>query len=197
MYATGYFDNVTVDNDGEIQSHAQANGGRAEAHGVYAFGYGSATNVHNAGDIHASAQAGDGFGYATGITAIGYGSGDNDSVVVNGGSIDAAANAAYAYAFGVFNLTRQRYGSASFTNDGDIHAEATGELATATGALNLNANDGANYGLFDVKMTSGGSTQTVSACYAISIDPSATTIRARLVCVDVGSEHPSLMVIQE
>ena len=68
---------------------------------------------------------------------------------------------------------------------------------TATGALNLNANDGANYGLFDVKMTSGGSTQTVSACYAISIDPSATTIRARLVCVDVGSEHPSLMVIQE
>ncbi|HEV8693212.1 MAG TPA: autotransporter outer membrane beta-barrel domain-containing protein, partial [Lysobacter sp.] len=118
--------------------YARANGGSsADAHGIYAFGYGSATTVYNAGDIQVSAQADGGAGYATGITSIGYGSGDNDATVVNSGSIDAEANATYAYAFGALNLTRQRYGSAYFTNDGDIHAEATGDLATATGAMTL------------------------------------------------------------
>lgn len=138
VYATGYFDDVTVVNEGDIQSYARANGGnRAEAHGVYAFGYGSANNVYNAGDIEAGAQSDGGAGYATGISSIGYGQGGNIAEVINTGSIDAEANATYAYAFGVFNMTRQRYGSAYFANDGDIHAEATGDLATATGALNL------------------------------------------------------------
>lgn len=69
---------------------------------------------------------------------------------------------------------------------------------TATGALGLNASDGASYGLFDVKMTSGGSTQTVSECYAVSVDTATkSTTKARLVCVDVSSDHPTLMVIQE
>lgn len=156
VYATGFLESVSVGNDGDIQSHAQANDGRAEAHGVYAFGYGSATNVDNAGDLHASAQADGGFGYATGITSIGYGSGDNDAVVVNRGSIDAETDAAYAYAFGVLNLTRQRYGSASFTNDGDIHATATGDLATATGVLNL----ALRYG--DATMTNTGTVEAVA-----------------------------------
>ena len=138
VYATGYFDDVTVVNDGDIRADAGASGGmRAESHGIYAFGYGSATNVHNAGDIRASAGSDGGFGYATGITSIGYGSGDNDATVTNIGSIDAEASATYAYAFGVLNLTRQRYGSAYLANEGDIHAEATGDLATATGVLNL------------------------------------------------------------
>ena len=115
---------MPVANDGELRivmcsvglqlnSDAGASGGmRAESHGIYAFGYGSATNVHNAGDIRASAGSDGGFGYATGITSIGYGSGDNDATVTNIGSIDAEASATYAYAFGVLNLTRQRYGSA-------------------------------------------------------------------------------------
>ncbi len=138
VYATGYFEDVTVVNEGGIEAHARADGGvRAESHGVYAFGYGSANNVSNYGDIHASAQSDGGFGYATGITSIGYGAGSNASTVTNGGTIDAEANATYAYAFGVLNLTRQRYGSAYLANGGDIRAEATGDLATATGVLNL------------------------------------------------------------
>jgi outer membrane autotransporter protein len=137
VYATGMFDHVTVDNDGDIQSTARADGGRADAHGIYAFGYGSATTVDNAGDIDVDAQAGGGFGYATGITSIGYGSGDHDATVSNSGSIHANADAAYAYAFGAFNLTRQSQGDAHFSNDGDIHAKAVGDLATATGVLNL------------------------------------------------------------
>lgn len=138
IYATGYFEGVTVANEGDIQADARADGGnRAEAHGVYAFGYGSANDVSNAGDIQASAQSEGGAGYATGITSIGYGSGDHDSTVVNTGTIDAETSATYAYAFGVLNLTRQRYGSAYLANDGDIHATATGDMATATGALNL------------------------------------------------------------
>ena len=137
VYATGMFDHVTVENDGEIQSNARADGGRADAHGIYAFGYGSATTVDNAGDIQVDAQASGGFAYATGITSIGYGSGDHDATVSNTGAIHANAAAAYAYAFGVFNLTRQSQGDAHLGNDGDIHAKAIGDLATATGVLNL------------------------------------------------------------
>jgi outer membrane autotransporter protein len=141
VYATGYFEGLTVNNEGDIQAYARANDsyGTAYAFGVYAFGYGSETNVYNAGDIEASAQADGryGFGLATGINSIGYGQGDNNAVVANSGSINAEANATYAYAFGALNLTRQRYGDAYFTNEGDIHAEATGALATASGVLNL------------------------------------------------------------
>ena len=138
IYATGYGGNLVVINDGDVQADAHADGGmRAEAHGIYAFGYGSANDIRNTGDIHASAHSQDGFGYATGINAIGYGSGDNVSSVVNAGTIEAETDATYAYAFGVFNLTRQRYGSAYLGNGGDIHAEAHGDLATATGATNL------------------------------------------------------------
>ena len=137
VYAVGFGDGVTVDNDGAIQAHARADNGRAEAHGIYAFGYGSPTIVHNAGDIEAGAVAANGGAYATGINAIGYGSGSNNSEVVNAGSIDAESDGLYAYAFGVLNLTRQSYGSAYFTNEGDIDAEAAGLYATATGSLNL------------------------------------------------------------
>lgn len=202
VYATGYFDNVTVDNDGDIRSHAQADGGRADAHGIYAFGYGSATNVDNAGDIDVSAQAHDGFGYATGITSIGYGSGYSDAVVVNSGSIDASADAAYAYAFGVLNLTRQRYGNASFTNAGDIHAEATGDFATATGALNLALRYGnattTNTGTIEAVAngTWGGSATglySYTNVYDASLDNSgivnatATGAMAIAIGIDVGS----------
>jgi outer membrane autotransporter protein len=137
IYASGYAGTVSVSNEGGIRADAQADGGRAESHGIYAFGYGGANDIRNAGDIEASARSEGGFGYATGITAIGYGSGDNVSAVANTGSIHAESDATYAYAFGVFNLTRQRDGSAYLANDGDILAEATGELATATGAFNL------------------------------------------------------------
>ena len=137
VYASASTGTLSVFNDGEVQADARADGGRAEAHGIYAFGYGSANDVANAGDIQASAHADGGFGYATGINAIGYGAGDNVSSVANTGSIHAESDATYAYAFGVFNLTRQRYGSASLANEGDILAEATGEFATATGAFNL------------------------------------------------------------
>ena len=137
VYAVGFDEGVTVENDGDIQAYARADNGRAEAHGIYAFGYGGATNVTNAGDIDVSARSDNGGAYATGINSIGYAMGDNDATVFNTGSIVARADAAYAYAFGVLNLTRQRYGSAYLTNDGDIHAEATGGYATATGTLNL------------------------------------------------------------
>lgn len=137
VYATGFFDGVTVENEGDIQGYARSDNGRAEAHGIYAFGYGSPTTVSNAGDIDVDARSENGGAYATGINAIGYGSGANNSEVVNTGSIHASADAAYAYAFGAVNLTRQRYGSAYLINDGDIHAEATGNYATATGTLNL------------------------------------------------------------
>lgn len=157
VYATGYFDDVTVVNDGGIESYARADGGiRAEAHGVYAFGYASANHVANYGDIQARAQAEGGAGYATGITSIGYGSGDYDSTVTNGGSVAAEASASYAYAFGVLNLTRQRYGSAYLDNTGSIHAEATGDLATATGAFNL----ALRYG--DAVTTNSGSIDAVA-----------------------------------
>ena len=156
IYATGYIDSVTVANDGAIQASAQAVDGRAEAHGIYAFGYGSATTVTNAGDIEASAAALGGSAYATGINSIGYGSGANNAEVVNTGSILAEADAAYAYSFGVFNLTRQRYGNAYFDNDGDIHAEATGNYATATGTLNL----AVRYG--DAVTSSSGSIEAVA-----------------------------------
>jgi hypothetical protein len=178
VYATGYFDSVTVDNDGDIQAYARANGGnRAEAHGVYAFGYGSATAVQNAGDIEVSAQSDDGFGSATGITSIGYGQGDNAAVVANTGSIDAETNAAYAYAFGVLNLTRQRYGNGYFTNEGDIHAEANGNYATATGALNLTLRYGnsttTNTGTIEaVANGTAGATATALYSYANIYDAS-------------------------
>jgi hypothetical protein len=56
---------------------------------------------------------------------------------------------------------------------------------TATGALSLSSNDGASYGLLDVSITSGGSTQNASECYAISVDTSTTsTAKGRLVCID-------------
>lgn len=69
---------------------------------------------------------------------------------------------------------------------------------TGTGALSLNATDGASYGLFDINLTSGGSTQNVSECYAISVDTATTsTAKARMVCVDLDSNHPALTLIQE
>ncbi|WP_162374513.1 hypothetical protein [Pseudoxanthomonas sangjuensis] len=137
VYATGFFDGVTVENEGDIQAYARSDNGRANADGIYAFGYAGPTTVTNAGDIEAHAVSANGGAYATGINAIGYASGDNDSVVVNAGSIHAQADGAYAYAFGAVNLTRQRYGSGYLANDGDIRAEATGGYATATGAMNL------------------------------------------------------------
>jgi outer membrane autotransporter protein len=137
IYAVGFAQGVSVDNDGALAAFAQADGGRAEAHGVYAFGYGGPTTVHNAGDIDSHAIAAGGRSYATGINAIGYGAGDNLSEVVNTGTIDALAEGARAYAFGTFNLTRQRDGSAHTDNAGSIHAQAAGDYATAMGVTTL------------------------------------------------------------
>jgi outer membrane autotransporter protein len=137
IYAVGMGDGVSVVNDGDIDALAQADGGRAEAHGIYAFGYGSAPYVANHGDIDARAIADGGSAYATGINSIGYASGTGLAQVVNTGTIDAFAQADYAYAFGVFNLTRQRYGSAELDNSGAITAQAQGNYATAMAATNL------------------------------------------------------------
>ena len=137
IYAVGFSQGVVVDNAGDLDAFAQADNGRAEAHGIYAFGYGGPTTVHNGGGIDSHAVASGGGAYATGINAIGYGSGANVSAVDNTGTIAALAEGAYAYAFGIFNLTRQHDGSASTDNAGSIDAQAIGNYATATGLTNL------------------------------------------------------------
>ena len=92
VYATGYFDDVAVDNQGDIAAYARADGGmRAESHGIYAFGYGSANDIDNGGDIQAASRADGGAAYATGITSIGYGAGDHVSTVANDGTIATIA----------------------------------------------------------------------------------------------------------
>jgi hypothetical protein len=69
---------------------------------------------------------------------------------------------------------------------------------TATGALVLNSTDGANYGLFDINMTSGGSTSTQVECYAISVDTAVkSTTKAKMVCIDTSSQSSSLTLLQE
>jgi hypothetical protein len=70
--------------------------------------------------------------------------------------------------------------------------------ASATGALALNSTDGASYGLFDINMTSGGSTSKQAECYAISDDAAVkSTTKAKLVCIDTSSNSASLMILQE
>jgi hypothetical protein len=137
IYAIGFSQGVVVDNAGDLDAYARADDGRAETHGIYAFGYGGPTTVHNAGDIDSHAVSFGSGAYATGINAIGYGSGANVSAVDNAGSIAALAEGNSAYAFGIFNLTRQRYGSATLDNIGTIDAQAVGNYATAMGATNL------------------------------------------------------------
>jgi hypothetical protein len=69
---------------------------------------------------------------------------------------------------------------------------------TATGALALNATDGASYGLFDINITSGGSTSTQAQCYAISVDTAVTsTTKARMVCIDKSGSNASMSIVQE
>jgi large repetitive protein len=69
---------------------------------------------------------------------------------------------------------------------------------TATGALALNATDGANYGLFDINMTVGGTTSTQVECYAISLDAAINSAtKAKLVCLDRSSSDASLSIVQE
>jgi hypothetical protein len=71
-------------------------------------------------------------------------------------------------------------------------------LVTATGALSLNSTDGANYGLFDISMTSGGVTQTQVECYAISVDAAVkSTTKAKMVCIDKDSSNANLSILQE
>lgn len=156
VYATGYFNGVSVDNHGEIDAYAHADNGRAESFGLYAFGYGSATTVTNAGDINASAVSANGAAYARGINAIGYGWGDHDSVVDNSGTIVAQADAIHAYAFGAINLTRQHDGSSYFSNEGDIQALASGNTALATGVMNMTL----RYG--DANASNGGAITAVA-----------------------------------
>jgi len=71
-------------------------------------------------------------------------------------------------------------------------------LVTATGALVLNSTDGANYGLFDINMTSGGKTSTQVECYAISVDAVVkSTTKAKMVCIDKDSSGANLSILQE
>jgi hypothetical protein len=69
---------------------------------------------------------------------------------------------------------------------------------SATGALSLNSTDGANYGLFDINMTSGGSTSAQVECYAVSVAAAInSTTKAKMVCIDISSSRPSLSIVQE
>jgi hypothetical protein len=69
---------------------------------------------------------------------------------------------------------------------------------TATGALALNSTDGASYGLFDINITTGGTTSTQVECYAISVDAAVkSTTKAKMVCIDRNSSSASLSIMQE
>jgi hypothetical protein len=69
---------------------------------------------------------------------------------------------------------------------------------SATGVLALNSTDGASYGVFDINMTSGGSTSTQVECYAISVNAAVKpTTKAKLVCIDTSSHSSSLTILQE
>jgi hypothetical protein len=69
---------------------------------------------------------------------------------------------------------------------------------TATGALALNSTDGAAYGLFDINMTSAGTTSTQVECYAISVDAAVkSTTKAKMVCLDKSSTQGSMSIVQE
>jgi hypothetical protein len=69
---------------------------------------------------------------------------------------------------------------------------------SATGALALNSTDGASYGVFDINITSGGSTSKQVECYAISVDAAVkSTTKAKLVCIDTSSQSASLTIVQE
>ena len=71
-------------------------------------------------------------------------------------------------------------------------------LVTATGALVLNSTDGAGYGLFDINITSGGSTSKQVECYAISVDAAVkSTTKAKMVCIDTSSRGASMSIVQE
>lgn len=71
-------------------------------------------------------------------------------------------------------------------------------LVPATGALALNSTDGTNYGLFDMNITSSGSTNTEVECYAISVDAAVkSTTKGRLVCINTSSNSLPLTIIQE
>jgi hypothetical protein len=69
---------------------------------------------------------------------------------------------------------------------------------TATGALSLNATDGANYGLVDMNMTISGSTSTQVECYAVSVNAAIkSTTKAKMVCIDRSSDQGSMSIVQE
>lgn len=74
-----------------------------------------------------------------------------------------------------------------------------GDLAvSATGAAVLNSTDGANYGLFDMNMTAGGSTTTQTECYAMSVDAAVNpTTKGKMVCIDTSNDKMSLSIVQE
>jgi hypothetical protein len=70
--------------------------------------------------------------------------------------------------------------------------------ASASGALSLNSTDGASYGLFDINITSGGSTSKQVECYAISVDAAVkATTKAKMVCIDTSRNSASLTIVQE
>jgi hypothetical protein len=69
---------------------------------------------------------------------------------------------------------------------------------SATAALSLNATDGASYGLFDINMTSGGSSSTPVECYAVSVAAAVnSTTKAKMICIDRSSQSASLTIVQE
>ncbi len=70
--------------------------------------------------------------------------------------------------------------------------------ATLTGALALNSSDGSNYGLYDMNITSGGTTTTQVECYAISVDAAVkSTTRGKMVCIDINSSGATMSIVQE
>ncbi|HEY0662928.1 MAG TPA: autotransporter outer membrane beta-barrel domain-containing protein [Lysobacter sp.] len=177
--ATDY--DAVITNDGDIRADASATGGNAFAVGSYAYSlhktvtYNCDSNgcdwanpivvvdagsslIENGGDILARANALGGVGYSYGAVALGA----VTAGIANTGNIGARTDADDALAVGA--LANSFYGDATLQNSGVISAVATGDIASASGAVIL--------GPYGVQVDNAG---TIAAA-AYGADATATAV---------------------
>ena len=88
------------------------------------------------------------------------------------------------------------YGNQNYATWDESLSYSSG-VTGASAAISSDSTDGA-YGLFDMKMTGGGSTTTQSYCYAISVDATTKSgAKGKFVCLDPNSDNPEISIGQE
>jgi hypothetical protein len=83
-------------------------------------------------------------------------------------------------------------------NEADWDETLSGQSATAAVVPDTTLDPNGAYGIFDLKVTQSGTTETESYCIAISVDKATNSgTKGRLVCIDAKKGSPQISISQE